>query len=132
MRLPRLALAAIFIAFVFGRLDAASAETATFQGDGVTLRGTFIAPAGKGPFSAVVALHGCGGLYKKSGALSQRHADWARRLVAHGYMVLFPDSFGSRGARSQCRTRHRVARASRERVQDALAAKAYLQSRPDI
>jgi dienelactone hydrolase len=132
MYLFRLALAAILIAAAFGRLDAAGAETVTFQGDGVTLSGTLIAPAGTGPFPAVVALHGCGGLFKKSGALSQRHTDWARRLVANGYVVLFPDSFGSRGAGLQCRTRDRVARAWRERIQDVLAARAYLQSRSDI
>jgi dienelactone hydrolase len=132
MYLFRLALAAILIAAVCGRLDAASAETVTFQGDGVTLSGILLAPAGTGPFPAVVALHGCGGLYKKSGGLSQRHADWARRLVANGYVVLLPDSFGSRGAGSQCRTRDRVARAWRERVQDVLAAKAYLQRRSDV
>ena len=132
MHLCRLALVVIFTAFVFGRSDAASAETVTFQGDGVTLSGILIAPAGKGPFPAIVALHGCGGLYDKRGAVSQRHADWAGRLVANGYVVLFVDSFGSRGARSQCRTRDRVARAWRERLQDVLAAKAYLQNRPDI
>lgn len=132
MYLLRLVVAAVLSVAVFAGLAAAGAETVTFQGDGVTLRGTLFVPAGTGPFPAVVALHGCGGLYKKSGALSQRHADWARRLVANGYVVLFPDSFGSRGAGSQCRTRDRVARAWRERVQDVLAAKAYLQSRSDI
>ena len=132
MRLFRLALAATFLAFLVGRLDAARAETVTFQGHGVTLSGTLLLPTGTGPFPAIIALHGCGGAYNKSGALSQRHADWARRLVAHGYLVLFPDSFGSRGARSQCRTRHRVARAWRERVQDVLAARTYLQARPDV
>jgi dienelactone hydrolase len=132
MRLFRLAVAAIFLVFIVGRLDALRAETVTFQGRGVTLSGTLRTPTGEGPFPAVVALHGCGGAYTKSGALSRRHADWARRLVANGYVVLFPDSFGSRGARSQCRTRHRVARPSRERVRDVLAAKAYLQSRRDI
>jgi len=132
MRLSRVALALTIIALSFSGLDAAGAETVTFQGHGVTLSGTLMVPAGKGPFPAVVALHGCGGAYNKSGALSQRHADWGRRLVANGYVVLFPDSFGSRGAGSQCRTRHRVARPSRERVRDALAAKAYLQNRRDV
>src|SRR5690348_5273334 len=131
MHLSRLALAT-FIVFGFGRLNAASAEAVTFPGDGVTLKGTLIVPAGNGPFPAVLALHGCGGLYNKSGTLSQRHTDWAARLTANGYVVLFVDSFGSRGAGSQCRTRERVARAWRERVSDVLAARAYLQSRPDI
>lgn len=110
----------------------AAAETVTFPGDGVTLRATLARPAGNGPFPAVIALHGCSGLYDKDGALSARHADWAERLVAKGFIVLLPDSFGSRGAASQCRTSDRVTRPSRERVADAVAAKAYLQSRPDV
>jgi dienelactone hydrolase len=123
---------ALAVAFIFAISNAVSAETVTFQGDGVTLSGAFFAPAGTGPFPAVVALHGCGGLYKKSGALSQRHADWAARLAANGYAVLFVDSFGSRGAGSQCRTRDRAIRAWRERVRDVYAARAYLQNRPDV
>jgi dienelactone hydrolase len=109
-----------------------AAETVTFPGSGVTLSALFYRPAGAGPFPAVVALHGCGGLNSPNGELSARHADWADRLVGSGFAVLLPDSFGSRGAGSQCRTTERVTRPSAERVADALAAKAYLQSRPDI
>ena len=109
-----------------------AAETVTFPGSGVTLHALFYRPAGPGPFPAVVALHGCGGLNSPNGELSARHADWAERLAADGLAVLLPDSFGSRGAGSQCRTTERVARPATERVADALAAKAYLQSRPDV
>ena len=52
--------------------------------------------------------------------------------MAGGFLVLLPDSFGSRGAGPQCRTEDRVTRPSRERVADALAAKAYLQTRTDV
>lgn len=109
-----------------------AAESVSFPGDGLTLRAMLYSPAGSGPFPAVVALHGCGGLYSRDGSLSPRHADWAERLVAMGFTVLFPDSFGSRDAGSQCQTNDRVTRPSRERVDDALAAKAYLQSRSDV
>jgi len=110
----------------------AEAETVSFPGPGITLKAEFFRPDGPGPFPAVVALHGCGGLYGRKGGLSPRHADWAARLAASGFVVMFPDSFGSRGVGSQCKTRNRQARASRERVDDAMAAKAYLQTRPDV
>ena len=109
-----------------------AAEIVTFPGDDVTLRAILARPAGNGPFPAVIALHGCAGLFSRDGSLSPRHVDWADRLVEKGFVVLMPDSFGSRGAKSQCRTAHRVTRPSRERVSDALAARAYLQSRADV
>ena len=122
--LPVLALAGI--------AQAVRAEPVEFPGRDLTLRGELFRPQGDGPFPAVVALHGCGGLYGKAGGLSPRHEDWQKRLTDAGFLVLFPDSFGSRGAQSQCRTDDRVARASRERPDDALAASAYLKSRPDV
>lgn len=113
-------------------MPAPAAETVSFAGEGITLKAVLSTPAGHGPFPAVIALHGCSGLHGKDGALSPRHADWAERLTKKGFVVLFPDSFGSRGAGSQCKTEDRVTRPSRERVADALAAKAYLQTRRDI
>lgn len=110
----------------------AAAETVSFPGDGITLSAVLYRPAGAGPFPAVVALHGCGGLYGAGGAVSPRHADWGERLARAGFLVLLPDSFGPRGVGSQCRTTDRVTRPSRERVADALAAKAYLQTRADV
>lgn len=111
----------------------AQASEVTFPGSlGVNLHGVLYHPAGAGPFPAVVALHGCGGLYDRSGVLNARHADWGERLAAQGFMVLLPDSFGSRGLGSQCQTKGREVRPGRERVNDAFAAKAYLQGRPDV
>jgi dienelactone hydrolase len=49
-----------------------------------------------------------------------------------GFIVLFPDSFGSRGLAEQCRTNGRTARASNERIGDALAAASYLRTRQDV
>ncbi len=82
-------------------------------------------PDGQGPFPAVVALHGCAGLGKQG--LAERYTDWAERLTGLGFVVLFPDSFGSRGLGSQCRVSNRSVRSSRERVDDAIAARRWLQ-----
>jgi len=97
-----------------------------------TLTGVFYRPAGPGPFPAVIALHGCGGLWREQGMLSIRHTDWGERLAAAGYAVLMPDSYGSRGLGSQCGVKDLTVRAGRERVADATAARIWLQQRTDI
>lgn len=89
-------------------------------------------PAGPGPFPAVVALHGCGGLWRDDGKLSTRHTDWGERLVQAGFIVLMPDSYGSRKLGSQCGVKELTVRASRERVADAAAARHWLQMRGDV
>jgi dienelactone hydrolase len=108
------------------------AEPVTFPGQDLAIHGELFRPAGPGPFPAIVALHGCAGLYGRRGDLSPRHADWAERLAAQGYVVLFPDSFGSRSAGPQCTVKERVTRPAAERTADAIAAKTYLQLRPDV
>jgi dienelactone hydrolase len=100
--------------------------------DGSTLKGLMFKPSGPGPFPAVVALHGCGGLGGQQNPIGMRHKDWGKRLADQGYLVLFPDSFGSRGLGSQCLVRDRTVRPGRERVTDALAAKSWLQQRADV
>jgi dienelactone hydrolase len=89
-------------------------------------------PQGPGPFPAIVALHGCGGLFNHHGEPSARHDDWGRHLSRQGFLVLMPDSFGSRGLASQCGVMNRLVRPGRERVADAQAAKDWLQARPDV
>lgn len=82
---------------------------------------------------AVVALHGCGGLYDRKGDLSIRHRRGAERLVQQGFVVLLPDSFGSRGLREICTLREgeRTVGIAQRRL-DALAALYHLARRPDI
>lgn len=111
---------------------AAEGERVRIQGEDVMLNGMLFRPRGPGPFPAVVALHGCGGLWDRVGNLSVRHADWAGKLVDAGFAVLVPDSFGSRGLGSQCGVKDGTVRPSRERVGDALAARLWLQARADI
>jgi dienelactone hydrolase len=127
---PYYIIASIVAAALSGAANAA--EIVSFPGAEVTLKAVQYRPTGYGPFPAVVALHGCAGLYEKSGSLSPRHVDWAERLAAKGFVVLFPDSFGSRGAESQCKTDDRVTSPSKERVEDTLASRSYLQSRSDV
>jgi dienelactone hydrolase len=102
------------------------------NGDSKPLQGILFKPAGAGPFPSVIAMHGCGGLGANPGILNARHADWGQQLVRQGYIVLFPDSFGSRGLGSQCLVKDRAVRPNRERVADAQYALEWLQSRSDV
>ena len=83
-------------------------------------------PEGDGPFSVVIALHGCGGLAGHSEPVQARYRDWAEQLLKDGKAVLFPDSYGSRELGPQCRVRERRITARRERVADILAARQWL------
>lgn len=104
-------------------------ETVEISSEGEkTLRAVLYRPEGAGPFPAVIALHGCGGLNMTSAGIGARYRDWADRLIKAGYVVAFPDSYGSRGLGSQCRVRERAIRTDRERVADADAVRIWLQA----
>lgn len=107
-------------------------ETVTIQAEDVALKAAIYRPPGPGPHPAVIALHGCGGLFNSSGTPSARHADWGQRLAAQGFLVVMPDSFGSRGLGSQCGVAARNVRAGRERVADVLSTKTWLQAQPGV
>jgi dienelactone hydrolase len=101
-------------------------EQVTFASrDGTPITGQFAKPAGSGPFPAVVAMHGCSGLWTGSGRISAREADWSARLAAAGYAVLLPDSFRPRGLGALCNDRDRALTPKR-RAQDALGALDWL------
>jgi dienelactone hydrolase len=89
-------------------------------------------PDGNGPFPAVIALHGCGGLGGHSEAILPRYRDWAEQLLKDGKAVLLPDSYGSRELGPQCRVkeRERHVLARRERVADIMAARQWLVEQP--
>jgi dienelactone hydrolase len=106
----------------------AASERVDIPDDTMTLHATLYRPDGDGPFPAVIAMHGCGGLAQRPNTQSQLYGEWANLLVGKGFVVLFPDSFGSRGLGPQCRETHRKVRASRERVADADAARHWLQA----
>ena len=97
-------------------------------GTSTILDGYLFRPTGNGPFPAIVALHGCSGLFT-SGSMNARFADWGRRLAGLGYVVLFPDSFNPRGIREACTRKDRKSFSpNTERVRDANGALRWLQS----
>jgi dienelactone hydrolase len=85
-------------------------------------------PDGPGPFPAVVIMHDCSGLgFRSSGS----PARWARELVDHGYVVIIPDSFTTRGHPGGVCTDPSPSRnevAPYQRVRDAYAALVYARS----
>jgi YD repeat-containing protein len=102
-------------------------EPVEITAEGVKLKGFLYRPEGDGPFPAVVALHTCDGLAGRRSSLARRYRDWGERFAAAGYVALFPDSFGSRGLKSQCIPGQRTLRSGRDRVVDADAARHWLQ-----
>jgi dienelactone hydrolase len=107
----------------FPSLDADLTHAGPTMLDGLVIR-----PEGAGPFPAVVALHGCSGLYGADGRLSAREDEWARHLRDQGYAVLLPDSLRPRGVTDICRGPIRTIHPGAERARDAYGALAYLQT----
>lgn len=124
--------------FVFGQSSAQ--EVLSVPGSaGLALKTWHYKPAGDlAPKPAVIALHGCGGLYATSGMrkgqINARHQAMGEMLAAQGYHVLFPDSFGSRGIESICSEVQRLKNGIRvdrdERRADTLAVLAWLRTQP--
>ncbi len=87
-------------------------------------------PEGAGPFPAVVMLHDCSGLGRRSTGSLLR---WASKLVRQGFVVILPDSFTPRGipegvcTNSQARGADPFMRAG-----DAVTALAYLRRQPYV
>lgn len=90
----------------------------------VELTGEFYRPAGKGPFPAVVLLHGCGGQPSRAVVDAAGAA-----YVALGYALLVVDSFGPRGVTQRCATESGV---PADRIMDAYGALLYLAGLPFI
>lgn len=110
------------------------------SGAPVALQGVLLLPRSPMPvggYPAVIALHGCGGMYSMreghDDELAERMALRARMYVRDGYAVLFADSFRARGVREICTIRHgeRTVTAAGRRL-DALGALRYLATRADI
>lgn len=89
-------------------------------------------PQGSGPFPAVVALHDCDGLRGSTPRIRKQVEDWGQRLATAGFVVLFPDSYVSRGVTRQCSASKPSVRPDRERVADIHAARDWLQKQDFI
>lgn len=119
--------AALGLACLTARADAAAPETVSFPGSGptasVTLPGAYYRAATAGRAPVVVLLHSCNGI-------SRFVQDWAAWFVAHGYSALIVDSFTPRGVVTPCG--RPGSPDAQERGFDALGALAWLRTRPDV
>jgi dienelactone hydrolase len=111
---------------------ASGPEPVEFREGDVTLKAVVYRPDGAGPFPAVIAMHDCSGLTNASGAIESKYREWAQLLVRNGFIVLFPESYGSRGLGGQCAARTRPIRPDRERVADANASRRWLGQQADV
>jgi dienelactone hydrolase len=107
-------------------------ESVEITQDNGVLKAMLFRPDGAGPFPAVIGLHGCEGLLGRNGTVEARYTDWAEHLTKAGFVVLYPDSYGSRGLGPQCSIRRRTIRTDHERVADANAARRWLQKQPYV
>ncbi len=117
--------------------SAASEEVAVptqVAGRAETIPAALFRPAESGgPSPAVVVAHDCSGLGPKSSGAPKR---WAKLLAEQGYVVLIPDSFGTRGFPDGVCTvppdRRTAAVSLSQRTVDAYAALAYLRTLPFV
>ena len=122
-----LKLAAILACALASPCVFATQQEARFNSlDGTLLTAVVYQPAGS-PRGAVIALHGCGGLFATRGArkglLNARHQAMADLLVAQGYSVVFPDSLTPRGESELCTQKIGTRKIDQtERRADALGA----------
>jgi dienelactone hydrolase len=113
--------------FLLGCASAAT-EPLTFNpstvgGPASNARAELFAPAGVGPFPAVVVLHGCDGV--------GRHARlWAQQLTAWGYVAIVVDSFRPRGITTVCN--HGMLVPPQLQAMDAFNAADYLRAQPEV
>src|SRR3954447_13880876 len=124
-----LTLVAVTCAGAAGRADAAALPAphqVEIPAPNLTLHAQLYKPDGDGPFSSVIALHGCGGLGGHSEPVAPRYRDWAEQFLKAGYAVLLPDSYASRELGPQCRVKERRVLARRERVADIMATRRWL------
>ena len=140
-------LVAVFLLQVAGTWAAATGEPVSFTSkrnaqsdEAVVINALIFRPVEVEPckrLPAVVTLHGCGGMYStlasRKDQLSMRHQNMADLLVSQGYIALYPDSFRSRGVEQICTERlsSRSVHVT-DRVNDVIAAAAYLRGRPDV
>jgi dienelactone hydrolase len=87
------------------------------------IQATFKLPAGKGPFPAVIVLHGCSGW-------GERTLLWGDRLNSWGYAALLPDSWTPRGIDSICASGESVTPG--DRMGDLASAVVWLRTQPAI
>ena len=86
-------------------------------------RAELYTPEGKGPFPAVVILHGCDGV-------GRHYRIWARQLTEWGYVAMLVDSFRPRGVSNICNRGKEVPPLLQ--AEDGFAAADYLRALPAV
>ncbi|WP_375413967.1 dienelactone hydrolase family protein [uncultured Bradyrhizobium sp.] len=130
MRLLPTFMALGFLAATYAAAAAPAAQQVDIPSSNGVLHAQLFKPDGSGPFPAVIALHGCGGLNGQSDQIQPRYRDWAEQLLKDGNAVLLPDSYGSRELGPQCRVKERRVLARRERVTDIMSSRQWLMQQP--
>ena len=88
------------------------------------IEGKLYKPDGRGPFPALVLLHGCQGVVRQT-------QTWAHWLRERGYVALVTDSFGPRNDPADCKGGDDSG-PSTARFDDAIGALRYLQAQPFV
>jgi dienelactone hydrolase len=110
----------------------AAGQSVNLPGPGIELAGVLHRPDGKGPFPAIVLLHGCGGLWGKDGRPTPSYTFWAEHFRSQGFVALLLDSFGPRGEKEICTQKQRSISEARDRPKDAYSALTWLEGRDDV
>lgn len=112
----------------------AQAESLQIPAGKTALQAHWYPLPGDAPKPAVLALHGCGGLYLKDGkTLAARYPEYQQMLAGLGVQLLLTDSWGSRGLGPQCGTKYAERKVSVEdRRADALNALEWLRRQPGV
>lgn len=106
---------------LFGFVSAQCQPPVKFKGkSAVELSGKIFKPEGKGPFPAVIMMHGCEGV-------TYIYDNWAEYIKSLGYVVFVLDSFSERGVHSVCHGLD-LTPTMQDRVKDAFDAKDYISS----
>jgi dienelactone hydrolase len=119
-------------------LDAAASRTTLALDDGSTITAHWLPLDGEARRPAVVALHGCGGLWRADGKavdhrFDSRYVEYVGRLHAAGFHVLLPDSFTARGESSICMQKNDARGVTVEvRRADVAAAVRWLAAQPAV
>ncbi len=99
---------------------------------GLNLPARLFVPAGNGPFKAVVAMHGCGGLMLDSATVATEFVSYGKALADSGYVALFLDSFSPRGIYDGvCNDSTKINEAV-ARVQDAYSGLTYVKALSNV